>query len=260
MEINKIDNAKRSPFILVVLGAIIPKLFSILFDGILSIWSEPAISWLSNNKELYIAAFVIVFIVYAALEMHRHHPIQVSSSKRSAKLLGLIILLSVPFIVLSANQAGMRTLNFNAILIWMVLMSISAFSSAFIPGIGTSVKSLLIAVPAISLGVAIGTSGAMLGENVIDYGTPFPDATVVVTDHRYDLPSLSGNYPVKALTYVVVRDSNEIRVGIPGIPKEESCRISKYLEVTFDGHAIPPDGEARYFTLEGGKSYTLILK
>ena len=259
MEINKFNNKRISIFRLII-SSFISTLFLILLHGLLLTCFEPIIRWFQDHIGLYIAVLSILFTSIIALEIKSYYPFRVSSSKRATKLLGLIILLSIPFIALSANQAGIPTWILNLILIWTVLMSISAFSSALIPGIGELYKSLVIALPAMSLGVVIATSGVTFAENIISYGTLIPDATVTVVDHRPDSISLSGNYPVNALTYAVKRNSNEIRIGIPGTPKVESFRISKDRSIFFDGQLMPPDCMERYLTLEPGKRYTLILK
>lgn len=236
-----------------ITGAILATLVEVLLRSYL----DPVIEWLNNNGLMTIV-IALLFVILVALEFSRRYSITVS--KRTAIALGMVTLLTIPFAWLSMNQAGIIVSSLNLILILMVLMALTAFLSPIVPGINAILRSLMIAVPAISLGVALGASSVTFVGNTIDSGTPFPDATVIVVDHSLGFPSLSGNYPVKALTYAVVRDSNEIKVCISGLPKKESYHASKDIEIVFDGHPITPDGKERDFTLEGGKSYKLILR
>lgn len=258
MEVGESNKIEIPTCFIAGVGVIIGAVLSILIEDPLKILLEPFKRWLGING-LLIIAIVFLFSVFAFIEFCCHNHIRPSFSKRTGTTLGLLIFLIIPIVWLSLNQAGFVTSNIKLLFILMALIAIASLLSPFIPGNLAFLKSLLMVVSAISLGAAVGASGIIFAGNTINYGTPFPDATVIVMDYSHALPDLSGEYQVKAMTYEVVRYVNEIRASIADIPKYESHPVSKDLKIIFDGHPIPPDGERRYFSLEGGKSYKLIL-
>jgi hypothetical protein len=247
------ENSNRieiPPYIFTVLGIIIGVTASILLElSLIPIFEEitcdaPAV--------FIIIIAILLIIVLVALEYYRHLQIRVCLSKRKASAFALIILLAIPIVWLSMSQ---RELLVSCLL---VMMSVAVLLSTVVRAVLW--KSLFIAVPAITLGVVVGSSGVIFAENIIDYGNPIAGANVVVVDHSLTVSDLGGNYPVKAADYVVIRDSNEVRVGISGMPMQKLYQVPVDLEITFNGQSILPDGKERYFTLERGKSYMLTLE
>lgn len=199
------------------------------------------------NKLIFVLFCILTYLIIDHL--YRQHYTHLSTKEMT---LAILIFLTIPIVWLSMTHMA------ELISCILILMSISALLSTVVRI--AFLKSILIAVPAITLGVVVGSSGVIFAENTINYGNPIADANVIAVDHSLALPDISGNYPVKATEYIVVRDDNGIRIEVPGIPRQKTYQIPKDVVITFNGQSILPDGRQRHITLERGKSYTLTLE
>ena len=109
----------------------------------------------------------------------------------------------------------------------------------------------------IGLGVALGTSGVMIAENLANDSAIIPYSTIMIIDHSIGTSSISGTYKANALTYEIERYNNEIEVGLLGLPGRKTIPANNGLRIIFDGQSIPPDGIKRRFTLKGGETYLI---
>lgn len=241
---------------------ILEVILKIMIEHPLKITLTPVINWLNDHGlPTEILSMIAVFILYLIMGSYAHRRIRLKMSNRSAVILGMMIILAIPLVWFALNLKGAGTASASSLLALMALTAIVAWISPAIPDGSTLLRSLFIAFPAISLGVALGTSGAVFAENISEHGTIVPSATVNVIDHVSIVDSKNGNYLLPAMTYWVVRDSNKIKIGFNGMPGEKSqYDVSKEVQIIFDGQSILPDGNESHFTLKGGKHYTLILE
>jgi hypothetical protein len=246
----KSDKLEMPIEVVTVINVIIGAILGISLEFLLKDYLVHILDGIDRKYLMIIICFL--FIGEVALEFSRHRQIPIGMSRRNARILALLILLAIPLIWFLWWYKDLLISSF------MVLMAMTAlFSNTVRTGFW---KSFFIAAPAITLGVVIGSSGAIFVENTLDYGNPIADTNVVIVDHRLAQSDLSGNYPLKAAEYVVVRDDKEIKVGVSGVQMEKVYHVPKDIVITFNGQPILPDGKKMDFSLERGKNYMLILE
>ncbi len=252
-----ISSNKNIAVILSIISIALEAVLKILIESPLKFTLAPLVEWLNYNGFLEALSFIFLFTFYVIIGLYTHNFISLKIFGKYIVLLGVMILFAIYLLWLLAILKS-TTWIFIPLLALMALAIIAARISPSVLNGGSLIKSLFFAVPAISLGVALGSSGFDFAVNMTEYGTPFADATLVVVDH-FNNPSLSGNYPMKATRYDVIRDDNEIKISIQGTPLHELLHVSKDIDISFEGISIPPDGNKRSFILEGSKRYKLIL-
>lgn len=219
---------------------------------------EPFIGWLNaHGWSIDEISFVLAEIFNSIIEHYSPSLIDKKTAKKLAAPLTAVILFAIPFVWLSAILTGAISTIYPFIAL-MAFAAIIAWIFPLIPEGSSILKSLLFAVPPITLGVALGYCGPVFVGNIAEHGTPIPDATIVVVDH-FNNPSWSGTYTVYAATYDVIRSGNQIKVSIQGTSCGKSINESRDAKISFNSKMIPPDGKKRSFTLAAGKRYGLNL-
>jgi hypothetical protein len=235
-----------------LLGILLEGIMGNLVEKLLGRYIGPMIDYLNSYGIIQIFLSLSIYILLCLIKKYSGRDVKVKLSPRNAAILGILIVMMIPFVFIAYNLKSGSISNPNTIMTWMVLTALGAWISPSVPNSRTAIKSILVAIPAISLGVAVGFTGMVLVENYVNYGTPCPDAYLILNDH---IGTMSQSTHIPAMTYSIQRDTKKVLVSIPFAPIKKSIPLPSEDKLVFDGRTIPPDGITRPFSLEGGKNY-----
>jgi hypothetical protein len=234
------------------LGILLEVFLGNLVEKLLGRYIDPMINYINSYGMIQILLSISIYIFLCIIKNYSGRDFKVNLSSRNAAILGILLLMMIPFVFLAYNLKNGPIFNPNTMLMWMVLTALGALVSPSVPNSHVAVRSILVAIPAISLGVAVGFTGMVLVENYVDGGTLCPVAYLTINDH---ISTKDQSICIPAITYSLQRDNNEVVVSIPFTPIKRSIPLPAKDKLIFEGHPIPPDEIARTFNLERGKNY-----
>jgi hypothetical protein len=235
------------------LGILLEGIMSLLVEKILGRHIGPVIDYINSYGLIQILLSISIYIFLCVIKHYSGREVKLTLSPRNAAILGILLIMMIPVIFLAYNLMSGSISNPNTMFMWMVLTALGAWISPSVPNSRTTIKSILVTIPAISLGVAVGFTGMVFAENYVDCGTLCPVATLIVNDH---VSTLSQSELIPAMTYSIQRDNDKVVVSIPSTPIKYSVLLAAEDKLVFEGNSLPSDGITRYFSLESGKRYT----